>query len=112
MTSLFVYGTLGDPNLVQELIGRAPPTEPAQLRGFRRITPPGAYAYIVPAPGQVVHGLLLRDLDPLALATMDRYEDEGTLYRRTMIDVLVASGTERAWAYIGIPTAHPAVHGT
>lgn len=108
MASLFVYGTLGDPTLVRELIGRVPRSEPAQIRGFRRLTPAGAYPYIVPAPGHVVHGMLLRNLDPPALAAMDRYEDEGTLYRRALIDVLVETGTVKAYAYIGIPHAHPA----
>ena len=79
---LFVYGTLRDPDCVVGVVGRRLASRPARLDGHRREEPPGCYPYVVPDPASSVDGALLLDVDDDALAALDRYEDEGRLYRR------------------------------
>ncbi len=48
---LFVYGTLAYDRTMRALTGRIFPKRPCVLRGYRRVTPPYGYAYIVPQEG-------------------------------------------------------------
>jgi gamma-glutamylcyclotransferase (GGCT)/AIG2-like uncharacterized protein YtfP len=94
---LFAYGTLRDPACVERIVGRALPARPARLPGYRREEPPGCHPYVVADPDAAVDGVLLGDVDDTALAALDRYEDEGTLYRRTPATAL-CDGTPVACA--------------
>jgi gamma-glutamylcyclotransferase (GGCT)/AIG2-like uncharacterized protein YtfP len=102
---LFVYGTLMDEELVVQLTGRSFGRVPARLPGYRRIEPPGSYAYIVPDPRGDVVGLLLQGLDQEAMRALDAYEDEGRLYQRTAVDVLIGDERCRALTYVGVMPA-------
>jgi gamma-glutamylcyclotransferase (GGCT)/AIG2-like uncharacterized protein YtfP len=102
---LFVYGTLMDDDLVARLIGRRLRKEAAALPGYRKLAPAGNYPYIVSDAAASVTGFLLRGLDAAALAALDRYEDEGRLYRRTQVVVTVAGTPRPAMTYVGIPAA-------
>lgn len=102
MADLFVYGTLMDDALVAELTNHRFPKEPATLSGYRKLTPPGGYPQIIPDADEVVTGFLLRGLDAGALRALDRYEDEGQLYRRVEVVVSVAGVAARAMTYVGI----------
>jgi gamma-glutamylcyclotransferase (GGCT)/AIG2-like uncharacterized protein YtfP len=98
---LFVYGTLMEPDLVQQLTGKRFRTERARLPGFRRIQEPGSYPYILASVNHAVDGLLLRDVDADALRALDRYEDEGGLYLRTKVVVESESGSCPCETYVG-----------
>jgi gamma-glutamylcyclotransferase (GGCT)/AIG2-like uncharacterized protein YtfP len=110
--SLFVYGTLRDPKLVEQLTGQSYRSQPALLRGYRKVSPPGSYAYIVADAAQCVEGLLLLGIDATALAAVDHYEGEGELYRRTVVEVIVLGQPRAAMTYVGIPKAHPEAPNT
>ncbi len=79
---LFVYGTLMDDGVICALTGRRFPKKPAVLSGYRKVVPDGGYPYIVPDADAVTDGFVILGLDDEALRILDRYEDEGCLYRR------------------------------
>jgi gamma-glutamylcyclotransferase (GGCT)/AIG2-like uncharacterized protein YtfP len=100
--NLFVYGTLMNDALVVEVTGRRLAKEPAALQGYRKVQPADGYPYITPEAGGVVDGFLLRGLDAAALRALDRYEDEGQLYRRIEVVVTVGDDPVPAMAYVGM----------
>jgi gamma-glutamylcyclotransferase (GGCT)/AIG2-like uncharacterized protein YtfP len=107
---VFVYGTLrpGRRHHAWALRGRTVSEEPARLPGAALYEGPG-YPYAVAAPGEVVHGELVRP-DPEryeeVLATLDRLEGyapgaPGNRYERVAVGVLRRDGSPaRAWAYL------------
>ena len=100
-TALFVYGTLMDGERVRTLTGRVLPSRPARLQGYERIVPTGSYPYVVPRTGRHVDGLLLEDVDDDALRALDRYEDEGRLYVRRAVEVIVEGRRVACETYVG-----------
>jgi hypothetical protein len=91
----FFYGTLMDADIRRAVLGdRAPETvEPATLLGYRRVAAAnGAYPMLLKASGYEVDGVVVRGLDKLARARLDRYE--GDEYEP--IDVDVATREKRA----------------
>lgn len=106
MIQLFVYGTLMDRALVQQLTGRRFRTQAALLHGYRKVAPQNGYPYIVADSGDTVEGIVLHDVDADALHAFDAYEEEGQLYRRTAVVVTVDAQAMPAFAYVGIPKAH------
>jgi gamma-glutamylcyclotransferase (GGCT)/AIG2-like uncharacterized protein YtfP len=94
-----VYGTLMDDALVMQLTGRTFRREPAQLPGYRKVTPAGDYPYIVPDAPETVQGLVLRDVDDEALRAFDAYEDE-RLYLRREVTVTIADARQACFAYV------------
>jgi len=103
---LFVYGTLMDRALVQQLTGRRFRTQAALLHGYRKVVPQNGYPYIVSDSGGTVEGIVLHDVDAVALRAFDAYEEEGELYRRTAVVVTVDAQPTPAFAYVGISNAH------
>jgi gamma-glutamylcyclotransferase (GGCT)/AIG2-like uncharacterized protein YtfP len=103
---LFVYGTLVDPSCLDEVLGHRHVGERlrAQLRGYQRRADEGyPYPFIVAADGGVVDGVLLLDLTPYDLQTLDCYEEvaEG-VYRRELVEVEAwgcGPHALRMWAY-------------
>jgi gamma-glutamylcyclotransferase (GGCT)/AIG2-like uncharacterized protein YtfP len=98
---LFVYGTLTDPQRVEALTGKQFARVEATLVGFARYESGSGYPYILPQPGAVVHGVLLTHIDPQSLHHLDAYEAEGDLYRRQVVEVVVAGRTVPAMTYVG-----------
>ena len=93
MIKLFVYGTLRDPVVQQNIFGRVVPGVPDKLRGFRKIWL-GIYPAILPdSADSIIDGLLL-ELTPEELLQGDIYETED--YQR--IEVTLESGVV-AWVY-------------
>ena len=99
---LFVYGTLLDDTVVQQVTGRRFPKRAARLSGYRKFTPDGGYPYIVAHEGGAVEGALLCGLDQDALQALDRYEDEGCLYRRIEVTITIDARPRRAFAYMAV----------
>src|SRR5262245_30603977 len=99
--ALFVYGTLLDDARVKTVTGRRFPRRTARLDGWERIAPTGGYPYIIARPGAVVHGALLEDVDADSLRALDRYEDEGRLYVRRPVTVIVDGEAVACETYVG-----------
>lgn len=102
---LFVYGTLMDPELVRALTGRTFATEPATLQGYRKVEVAGHYPYIEASESELVEGALILDVDRNALAVLDDYEDEGSMYLRGPATAMVAGQPRACQTYVGVPDA-------
>jgi len=100
---LFVYGTLAYDRTMRALTGRIFPKRPCVLRGYRRVTPPYGYAYIVPQEGETVRGWLVEGIPRAQLAALDAYEAEGDMYRRLPVTCVRGGETRRAHAYVANP---------
>ncbi len=101
--NLFVYGTLMQSDVVAAVTGTSFASKPARLPGYRRISLAGHYPYIVAEDDAFVDGLLLLDVDAAALAKLDAYEDEGVLYVRRTVSVLVDGQPHACQTYVGNP---------
>lgn len=97
---VFAYGTLEVAELVEALVGRRLPGEPAVLRGWARRMLRGAhYPGIAPRAGAETPGTLYAGVDAAELAALDRFE--GELYERRQLEVETAAGARRrafVWA--------------
>ena len=100
---LFVYGTLTDPELLKAITGRFFQTRKAVLKGYRKIDPSYANPVLLPDPRHDVHGFVLLDVDEVSLQRLDRYEDEGHIYRRCKVRVWVENEQIEAYTYFGEP---------
>ncbi len=103
---LFVYGTLVDPRCLDDVLGHRHMGERlrARLVGYQRTVNEGyPYPFIVVAEHGVVDGVLLLDLTPHDMRTLDRYEDvEDGMYQRELVEVEAwgcGPGTPRLLAY-------------
>mmetsp|Transcript_26421 Transcript_26421/g.67920 ORF Transcript_26421/g.67920 Transcript_26421/m.67920 type:complete len:246 (-) Transcript_26421:351-1088(-) len=104
--TIFVYGTLMAPEIVELLIKRMPSHSPATLAGHRRVRVKGAdFPAVVrelSAGGErtgQVEGLLLRGLDDVELTIFDDYEDDD--YTRDIVTVTLPDGSQAdAFVYI------------
>jgi gamma-glutamylcyclotransferase (GGCT)/AIG2-like uncharacterized protein YtfP len=97
---LFVYGTLQDDTVVQELLGHRLFGRPAVLKGYdRAFDPTIGYPVIRPRGGAVVAGTVLDGVDDKSLAILDAYE--GPQYRRIVVQVHTVEGRVLdAYAYV------------
>ncbi|MFH0712528.1 MAG: gamma-glutamylcyclotransferase family protein [Candidatus Jorgensenbacteria bacterium] len=96
MEKLFVYGTLKEPEIQKEAIGRIAGGVPDVLKKYRKTEMPidgENYPVIVPDENGVVYGLIL-EVSPEELKMLDDYEVE---YKR--IEVVLEGGTS-AWVYV------------
>jgi gamma-glutamylcyclotransferase (GGCT)/AIG2-like uncharacterized protein YtfP len=100
---LFVYGTLANDAVVQELLGHRVFGRGAVLRDYRRAFDPTiGYPVIHPQHGATVAGKLLDGLDADALAILDTYE--GAHYKRVIVQVDTLDGRALD-AYVYVPAA-------
>lgn len=98
---LFVYGTLQNDSVVQELLGHRLFRRPAVLKGFHRTTDPTiGYSVIRPLEGASVAGTVLDGVDEKSLAILDDYE--GPQYRRIVVQVHTVEGRVLD-AYVYVP---------
>lgn len=104
MTLLFLYGTLLDPRVLEAMAGQpglARRLRPARLPGWRRVALRGTpYPTLVPAPGEVTKGALLR-VGGAALGRLAAYE--GPPYRLVPVRVATARGPCLARAWVAPP---------
>ncbi len=98
---LFLYGTLADPAALGRCAGkpvRGTPL-PARLTGFRRVLLRGArYPTLRRAPGETVHGVVLRVNADMFLR-LQNYES--ARYRAVHVRLHSATGPQRARVFIG-----------
>ena len=95
------YFAYGSNTNIEQMIRRCPSAEPiaaARARGWRLAF--RGVADIVPAKGQVAHGVLW-ELDAAAERSLDRFEGFPHLYVKVRIPVMLADGTVvQAMAYV------------
>lgn len=98
--NLFAYGTLMEPRIIAEIIGRTPSSQPAELRGYRRQRIRGElYPGIQPAADATTPGLIYFDLAPEEMALLDAFE--GAFYENRPVALRTPSGEEHpARAYV------------
>ena len=78
----------------------------ARLEGFERIAPARGYAYVVRKAGAHVDGHLIEDVDAASLRRLDTYEDEGCLYFRRPVEVVVGGERVACETYVGNADQH------
>ena len=89
--SLFAYGTLELPELMEALTGFRPDSTDAVLEGYARFLLRGrSYPGIVEAEGARTAGRLYQGLSAAALTRLDGFE--GPLYQRRIVEVRPAAG--------------------
>ncbi|MFI6043731.1 gamma-glutamylcyclotransferase family protein [Nocardia sp. NPDC051321] len=94
--SLFVYGTLQFPEVLEILIGRVPQRTTAAAPGWRVAALPGrVYPGLVPEPNALAHGIVLAGLTSTEWAVLDAFEDDE--YDLRPIDL--ARPAQRSWTY-------------
>jgi gamma-glutamylcyclotransferase (GGCT)/AIG2-like uncharacterized protein YtfP len=98
---LFVYGTLREPACVERVTGRRFAGRPATLPGWTRVVASHGYPVIHPSPDDTVDGIVLDGIDAAALRALDAYEDEGLLYLRRQVTVLVGEEPMACETYVG-----------
>jgi gamma-glutamylcyclotransferase (GGCT)/AIG2-like uncharacterized protein YtfP len=97
--SLFVYGSLLDPDERERLVGRQIEAMPARLEGYERGRK--RYFYVTKCEGAEVSGAILNGLSDDEIAIVDGYEVVPKLYTRERINVLEANGaTVECWIYL------------
>lgn len=93
--SLFVYGTLQFPEILEVLIGRVPRHEPATAPGWRAAALPGVvYPGLVPAPTAAARGIILHGLTAPEWHILDAFEDNEYTLRTIQL------ATSPAWTYV------------
>ncbi len=99
MDSVFVYGTLLFPEVLEAVIGWRPASRPARLRGWVRLSLRGRpYPGLLPRDGAETPGLLCRSVDAGALARLDHFE--GRSYERIELPVESDDVPTSAWVYV------------
>jgi gamma-glutamylcyclotransferase (GGCT)/AIG2-like uncharacterized protein YtfP len=98
--TVFCYGTLEWPQVVETVTGRRFPGAPAVLPGFARFRMrQQVYPAVVECEGAETRGLVWLGVDAHALARLDAFE--GALYERRALEVRGEAGeTFAAWAYV------------
>jgi gamma-glutamylcyclotransferase (GGCT)/AIG2-like uncharacterized protein YtfP len=103
MASIFAYGTLLVPEVMEAVTGRSFPAREAEVAGFARRRLRGRiYPAAIERAGSHLAGRLYEAVDPATLARLDRFE--GPLYERREVFVTAAGGGgTRAELYVLAP---------
>ena len=97
--SLFAYGTLQLPDVLQAVVGQRWQGEPALLAGYARYRVRGKpYPAVVSEASGNVAGLLYSGIGAAELALLDSYE--GELYERRDVSVRVGGDARPAVVYV------------
>ena len=97
--ALFAYGTLVLPDVLEALLGRALPAQPAQLAGYARYRVRGeVFPALAAEAGADTSGVLYTGVDQREWALLDRFE--GELYVRRAVRVETPAGARDAWTYL------------
>ncbi len=99
--TLFVYGTLLDPNLRERLLGRSVTVVPARLEGFEREL--RTHFCRQRRTGATTAGVLLLGLSDRDFRILDEYEDVPRLYVRERVQVRDESGQQMD-CFVYMPT--------
>ncbi|MEM6998481.1 MAG: gamma-glutamylcyclotransferase family protein [Pseudomonadota bacterium] len=99
MYSVFTYGTLQIPDVMQAVTGKEFGPVPATLFGYQRFkfkerTFPG----IINNKNCSIDGMLYRNVDEQSLERLDTFED--VVYERCVLDIQVDNEIEQAFVYV------------
>jgi len=95
---VFVYGTLLDPAIQREVIGRQHPGIPAILRDYQRYRLRNySFPGLVAEAGAEVGGIVLK-VNPAELKALDEYEDP--FYERRLLTVEAGGEPLHAYVYV------------
>ena len=116
MHTLFVYGTLLFPEIVQDLTGKTFDTKDATLKNYTRARvcedgEPLRYPGITSAPGKTVKGKILCDVDEESLAIIDAWEG-GKHYTKKILPVESGGKEVTAIVYVWNPAFVSLLGGT
>lgn len=97
--SVFTYGTLQIPEVMQSVTGKNLKPVDATLSGYQRFkfkqrTFPG----VIKNNNFSIDGMLYRGVDEQSLELLDYFED--VAYERCLLDVQVANQVEQAFVYV------------
>lgn len=97
--SVFTYGTLQLPVVMQTVTGRSLEPIAATLMGcrcfkFKDKTYPG----IIKNKEDSIEGMLYKNIDEQTLTLLDQFE--GVLYERCLLDVQCSKQTKKAFVYV------------
>ncbi len=102
----FFYGTLMDRMVLAAVLGRSPPAakaRPASLDGYRRVFRAGAtYPVLVPAPEEVVAGIVVEGLGQGDRRRLEAFEGRDYVLREMPVRV-VRGGLATAWVFMPRP---------
>jgi len=90
-----------EPACVEQVTGTRFAGRPARLHGWTRTIASHGYPVIHPSSDNTVDGIVLEGLDTAALRALDTYEDEGRLYLRRQVTVLVGEEELPCETYVG-----------
>lgn len=106
---LFFFGTLMDLDVLAYLLERPVDLDdllPAEIAGFRRVRAARAsYPVLVPQPGAIVGGRLLRRATARDIARINHYESGE--YRAELRTVTCFGRSVPAWLYLGLDGLEP-----
>jgi gamma-glutamylcyclotransferase (GGCT)/AIG2-like uncharacterized protein YtfP len=98
-SSLFVYGTLLNPSVRAQLLGRTIGAIPARLSGYARGQ--RRYFFVVEREDAETEGVVLTELTVRDFEVLDEYEEVPALYTRERITVSDGSGMRlECWIYL------------
>jgi gamma-glutamylcyclotransferase (GGCT)/AIG2-like uncharacterized protein YtfP len=97
--SVFTYGTLQIPSVMQAVTGKDLKPVAATLKGFQRFKFKGkTFPGIIKNSSSTIDGALYRNINEQTLEQLDFFED--VAYERCLIDVTVGIETEQAFVYV------------
>jgi gamma-glutamylcyclotransferase (GGCT)/AIG2-like uncharacterized protein YtfP len=95
--SVFAYGTLQIPEVMQRVVGVDAPSRPARLNGYQRYKIKNrTYPAIIKSPNEFSDGIIYDGLGDHALVSLDQFED--ILYDRCLVDI--ENETQQAFVYV------------
>ena len=97
--SIFAYGTLQVPSVMQAVTGGHYDFAPAILSGYQRFKIRNqSFPGIIRQADASVDGVIYRHIDQQALHLLDQFED--VCYQREWVDVDVQGNIEQAFVYV------------
>lgn len=99
--NIFAYGTLINRTYLKAICGKTFPFKNAVLKNFKRYASDTGYPYVIPKENAEVEGVIYFDVDKESLEKIDKYESEGNLYYRTLVEVITEDGNKvEAYVYV------------
>lgn len=94
LTNVFAYGTLQEPDVIKELIGRVPDIKDAYVDGYVKFFDDDIGYYSAKKDEHShIHGKVLMDIDETEIGLLDDYEGVSQrVYMRTAVKATFMSG--------------------
>lgn len=97
--SVFTYGTLQVPEVIEIVTGKQLTAVPATLAGYQRYKfKDKTYPGIIKNEACTIEGMLYENIDEQSLTALDEFED--IMYERRLLEVQVNHETKQAYVYV------------